>query len=201
MGDSCRSLGCASGRYGDSCRSLACASRQRRTYRGLVWGHRPPEVESVGSRSMPRSRTATSPPSFLGFVSSKWSWVLPGERERAALRMRHVRQSRCSRWLNRALRMSHTPGRCVKVHLECVMVHGCCDRPDAAGWVGLREDPSLALPARGGRSAGWYGDAARSPSDGPASAAFVIRPTRRRMTHCLRQGAGLRMRHVRRGAL
>jgi hypothetical protein len=29
--------------------------------------------------------------------------------------------------------MSHTPGRCVKVHLECVMVHVCCDRPDSRG--------------------------------------------------------------------
>jgi hypothetical protein len=43
-----------------------------------------------------------------------------------------------------------------------------------ASWVGLREDPSLAgstsspgpLPARGGRSAGWCGDAAPSPPDG-----------------------------------
>jgi hypothetical protein len=33
-------------------------------------------------------------------------------------------------------------------------------------WIGSREDPSLALPARGGRSAGWYGDAAPSPRDG-----------------------------------
>ena len=30
-----------------------------------------------------------------------------------------------------------------------------------AGWVGLREDPSLALPARGGRTAGWCGATVR----------------------------------------
>ena len=99
---------------------------------GLGWGHRPPEVESVRSRSMPRSRTPTSPPSFRGFVW-KYSGLRRGERpdrrlrKRTAHRMRCVRCVRCGSlqaifesWVASVPRRQAMRCGCVTARVPCV---------------------------------------------------------------------------------
>ncbi len=89
------------------------------------------------------------PEFWLRFVTAGLGRCEPvGYRKRPALRMRHVRQSRRSRWLNRGLRMSHTPGRCVMVRHECVMVHGCCESSDARGGPVCAELPRWRFPPK-----------------------------------------------------